>query len=125
MCAKYRCSWLRGIGAEKDRPDTCDVMIDRRMTQWGYVLVAKQLNPSAAQSTKGSNALRRAGKDSGMLVLVVDFEDTDRVIGAAGPKHLVEQFQKETNGAPVSLGTVSQYAERLVEKAMEGMWPAM
>lgn len=134
-CAKCRCTWIRGLGATKDRPGTCGILMDRHVTAWGYVLVAKQLERGAAMKPAGSNALRRAGRDSGMLVLVVDFEDTDMVIGAAGPKHLVENFQKETKGIPVCLGRVSEYVDSLVERVMkglpaealakEGTWPGM
>lgn len=125
MCAEYRCTWLRGLGAIKDRPGTCGVLIDRRMTQWGYVLVAKQLEPFAAMTKRGENAIFRAAKDSGMLCLVVDFEDTDKVIGAGGDKPAVQQFEKETKGISVRLGKTSQYVERLIEKATEGIWPGM
>ncbi len=125
MCAEYRCSWLRGLGADKDRPDTCGMLIDRRMTKWGYVLVAKQLEPGSAATQRGKNAITRAAKDGGMLCLVVDFDDTDKVIGAGGDKPMVQQFEKETKGIPVRLGRVSEYVERLVEKATEGIWPGM
>ena len=125
MCAEYRCSWIRGIGAEKDRPGISDILIDRRMTRHGYCLVAKQLKPGAAMTAAGGHALKRAGRDSGMLVLVLDFDDTDLVIGAAGPSNLVAEFQKETHGLPVPVGTFSAYVEDIVEKAGAGIWPAM
>ena len=125
MCADYRCSWIRGIGAVKDRPDTSDILIDRRMTKWGYCLVAKQLKLGAAMTAKGGHTLKRAGRDSGMLVLVVDFDDSDLVIGAAGPSNLVEDFQKETCGLQVPVGTFSHYVDDIVEKAGEGIWPGM
>ncbi len=114
---------MRGLGAEKDRPDTSGVLIDRRMTQWGYVLVAKQLEPGMTR--KAQNAITRAAKDSGMLCLMVDFEDTDKVIGAGGDRSAVQQFEKETKGLPVRLGRVSDYVENLVEKVTEGIWPGM
>lgn len=109
----------------RDRPDDCDVLIDRRMTQWGYVLVAKPLKPFARLTNKGQNAMIRAARDGKMLCLVVDYEDTDEVIGACGDKPAVELFEKETKGLPVKLGASSGYVERLVEKATEGIWPGM
>ena len=125
MCQEYRCTWLRGLGAEKDRPGTSGVLIDRRMTAWGYVLVAKQLAPFAAMTKRGQRAMLRAAKDSGMLCLVVDYEDSDKVIGACGDKPKVEQFEKETSRIPVRLGRSSEYVERIVDRAMEGIWPEM
>ncbi len=125
MCMEYRCSWLRGMGATRDRPGTSQMLIDRRMTKWGYVLVAKQLEPGAAKTQKGKNAITRAARDGGMLCLVVDFEDTDLVIGVGGDRPAVQEFDRETKGMPVRLGRVSEYVERLVEKATEGIWPGM
>ena len=79
----------------------------------------------AVDGPRYQNAITRAAKDSGMLCLVVDFEDTDKVIGAGGDKPMIQQFEKETKGIPVRLGQASQYVERLVEKATEGTWPGM
>lgn len=125
MCAEYKCSWLRGFGANKDRPNITGILIDRRMTKWGYVIVAKQLEPFARMTRKGQNAITRTAEDSGMFCLIVDFDNTDKVIGAAGDKVKIQEFAKETKGIPVSLGQTSEYIERLVEKATEGIWPEM
>ena len=48
-----------------------------------------------------------------MLCLIVDHEDTDKVIGAAGPKSLVDEFRHECGEKPVSLGGASEHIEHL------------
>ena len=124
-CTKYRCSWLRGIGAEEDQPDTCHILIDRRRTQWGLVLVAKSLEPGATSTKQGQDTISRAAQESNMLCLIVDHEDTDRVIGAAGPKLLVDEFRHECGEKPVSLGSAGEYIERLAQQIGEGRWPVI
>lgn len=124
-CRKYKCSWLRGLGTVEDQPDTSHVLIDRRMTQWGVVLVAKQLRPFAAMTKKGKNAISHAAQDQNVLCLVVDFENTDKVIGAAGPKLIVERFKKDTGEQPVVIGGAEEYVSNLVQQIGRGQCPAM
>lgn len=60
QCVTYKCSWLRGIGAEADRPNRCGVMIDRRRVEGGITLVAHPLRAKAGRSYKARAAIRRA-----------------------------------------------------------------
>ena len=113
------------MGADEDQPDTCHILIDRRVTQWGLVLVAKQLKPFAAMTKEGENAISRAAQDNNLLCLIVDYENTDRVIGAAGDKSAVEQFKKETDGKPFLLGGAGEYVKHLTKQISEGRWPVM
>lgn len=119
-CSAYRCTWLRGMGAEGDRPNRCDVMIDRRSTQFGVVLVAKSLKPGAAMSARGRRAIEGATRDEGLPCLVVDYEDSERVIGVAGP----EDFRREVEGKSVDgvirLGGQKQWIDNIVSAAMAG-----
>lgn len=119
-CVNYQCSWLRGMGAIEDQPDTCHVLIDRRNTRWGLVLVAKPLEPGAALKKQGQDAISRTAQESNMLCLIVDYEDTDRVIGAAGPKSLVDEFRRKCGEKPVPLGSAGEHIEHLARQIGEG-----
>lgn len=119
-CASYRCSWLRGIGAKEDQPVRCHVLIDRRMTQFGHVLVAKPLRPGAAMSRKGKAAIQRATHAEGLPCLIVDYEDTEQVIGAAGPKDFIAEVEsKEVNGE-IRLGNTSGWIENIISAGLQG-----
>ena len=115
-CAAYNCTWLRGMGATKDRPDDCGVLIDRRSTQFGVVLVAKSLVPGATMSLKGKRAIERATRDEGLPCLVID--DDERVIGAAGP----DDFMKEvmSKGPDIRVGGQKDWIANIVAAAKEG-----
>ena len=115
-CAKYRCTWLRGMGATKDRPGSSGVLIDRRSTQFGHVLVAKSLTPNAAMSPKGKRAIERTTRDEGLPCLVID--DDERVIGAAGPA----DFMKEviSKGPDIRLGGQKDWITNIVAAAQKG-----
>ena len=86
-CASYRCSWLRGTGAEEDQPVRCHVLIDRRLTQFGHVLVAKPLRPEAAMTEKGRAAIQRATRDGVIRVGKMETDHTvivDRILSQMG-----------------------------------------
>lgn len=69
---------------------------------------------------KGREAIQHATRDEGLPCLIVDFEDTERVIGAAGPKDFIEEVEsKEVNGT-VRLGNTSGWIENIVSAAQEG-----
>ena len=115
-CSAYHCTWIRGMGSSinnKDRPDTCGVLIDRRSTQFGVVLVAKSLIPGAAMSLKGQRAIERATRDEGMSLLVID--DDERVIGAAGPPDFMKEVMKDPR-----LGSQKDWITNIVAAAQEG-----
>lgn len=119
-CADYQCSWLRGAGAEEDQPFKSHVLIDRRMTQFGHVLVAKSLRPDAAMSRKGRAAIQRATHDEGLPCLIVDYEDTEKIIGVAGPKDLREEVERKTVDGVIRLGTSSDWIKNIVSAAQQG-----
>ena len=101
---------------DRDRPDTCGVLIDRRSTQFGVVLVAKSLTPGAAMSLKGKRAIERTTRDEGLPCLVID--DDERVIGAAGP----DDFMKEvvSKGPDIRLGSQKDWVQNIVAAGLEG-----
>ena len=102
-CSKYRCSWLRGIGKKADQPDRCHILIDRRNNRFGYVLVAKPLRPGAATSRRGQAVISRAAVQDNMLCLIMDYHDSDRVVGVAGPKVVTAAFEQAREGRAVWL----------------------
>ena len=120
-CAEYRCAWLRGKGSvvnNRDRPDTCGVLIDRRSTQFGVVLVAKSLTPNAAMSPKGKRAIERTTRDEGMPCLVID--DDERVIGAAGPPEFMKEVERKIWNGQGHLGGQKDWLVNIVAAAQEG-----
>ena len=106
------------MGDEQDQPDRCGVLIDRRMTQFGHVLVAKQLRPNSAMTEKGREAIEHATRDEGLPCLVVDFEDTERVIGVAGPDDFREEV--ESKGPDIRLGGQKDWIGNIVAAAQRG-----
>ncbi len=119
QCSDYQCTWLRGIGEERDRPDISKILIDRRNTQFGQsMMVAKMLHPNAEKTRKGEAAIRNASKSG--PVLIVDYDDPDRVIGLAGPKELQQEAKrKEVNGV-IRLGDSRDWMKNIVSDAMQG-----
>lgn len=119
-CVAYRCSWLRGMGSavdNRDRPDTCGVLIDRRWCQYGHVLVAKSLTPKAALSSKGRLAIMRAVKDSKMPCVVVDAGDPDLIVGACGSQEIIDDLQ----AGPVRLGKLPTGHDAIVDRILGQM----
>ncbi len=109
MCSGYRCTWLRGMGSDfedRDRPDSCGVLIDRRWCQYGHVLVAKSLTPKAALSRKGQAAIMRTVNDSKMPCVIVDDEDSDLIVGACGSQEIIDDLQ----AGPVRMGKATHSA---------------
>lgn len=116
-CAAYRCTWIRGMGADlgnRDQPDTCGVLIDRRSTQFGVVLVAKSLTPGAAMSPKGQRAIERTTRDEGLPCLVIN--DDEQIIAAAGPP----DFMQEVARKGPELGNQKDWITNIVAMAQEG-----
>ena len=115
-CAAYSCTWLRGKGATKDRPGTCGVLIDRRSTQFGVVLVAKSLTPGAAMSSKGKRAIERTTRDEGRSLVVID--DDERIIAAAGPPDFIKEVMSK--GQDIRLGGKKEWITNIFTAAQEG-----
>ncbi len=108
------------MGDEQDQPDTCSVLIDRRMTQFGQVLVAKPLRPNSAMAPKGREAIQHATRDEGLPCLIVDFEDTERVIGAAGPEDFREEVESKAVDGVIRLGKQKDWIGNIVAAAQQG-----
>ena len=120
-CSAYHCTWIRGKGSaidNRDRPDSCGVLIDRRSTQFGVVLVAKSLTPNAAMSPKGKCAIERTTRDEGLPCLVID--DDERVIGAAGPDDFMKEVIKKQAQGNTSLGGQKDWITNIAAAAHEG-----
>ena len=98
-CSDYLCSWRRGHGRDEDQPVYSHVLIDMKRTRWGHALVAKSLRPNAVRSHRGIAAIRRIAASRGALCFIVDDSNSVRIIGMAGPKELLEKFQK-AHGRP-------------------------
>lgn len=108
------------MGDEQDQPDTCGVLIDRRMTQFGQVLVAKPLRPNSAMAPKGREAIQHATRDEGLPCLIVDFEDTERGIGAAGPKDFIAEVESKAVNGTIRLGNASGWIENIISAGLQG-----
>ena len=108
------------MGAEKDRPGTSGVMIDRRSTQFGVVLVAHPLEPGAAMLPKGKRAIERATRDEGLPCLVADYEDVERVIGVAGPEDFRKEVESKSIDGVIHLGGQKQWISNIVAAAAKG-----
>lgn len=106
----------------RDRPDTCGVLIDRRSTQFGVVLVAKSLTPNAAMSPKGKRAIERTTRDEGLPCLVVsdDDDDDELVIGAAGPPDFMREVQSKLINGMTYLGGQKDWIQNIVAAATQG-----
>ncbi len=115
-CSAYHCTWIRGHGSSinnRDRPDSCGVLIDRRSTQFGVVLVAKSLTPGAAMSPKGQKAIERTTRDEGLPCLVIN--DDEQIIAAAGPP----DFMQEVVRKGPELGGQREWLQNIVAYAMQ------
>ena len=48
VCAEFRCSWLRGIGREEDRPDRSGVMLSYNLLNggmFGFAILLRRCEP--------------------------------------------------------------------------------
>ena len=59
---------------------------------WGKAHVAAD---EVQVSHKGRTAIQRATHDEGLPCLIVDYEDTERVIGVAGPEDFREEVESK------------------------------
>ncbi len=115
-CSAYHCTWIRGMGSAhefRDRPDTCGVLIDRRSTQFGVVLVAKSLAPGAAMLPKGQGAIQRATRDEKTSCLVIN--DDELIIAVAGPDALKQEVARR---GP-QLGGQREFLQNIVAYTMQ------
>lgn len=119
-CSDYNCAWLRGMGADEDKPNNTNVMIDRRSTQFGVVLVAHQLKSGAAMTPEGQSAIERTTRDEGLPCLIADYEDVERVIGVAGPEDFRKEVESKSVDGVIRLGGRKQWINNIVSAAMQG-----
>jgi hypothetical protein len=89
-CKRYACGWVEGSGRLGDQPEKIGVLIDRRETQFGLVLVARALRPGACEDRRSIKAMKCMSHELGMVCLVVSDDITDnqrvkRIVGAPGP----------------------------------------
>ena len=90
------------------------MLIDRRSTQFGVVLVAKSLTPNAAMSPKGQRAIQRTTRDEKLPCLVIN--DDELIIAAAGPP----DFMQEVVRKGPELGNQKGWLENIVAAGLEG-----
>ena len=76
------------------------------------------LHPNAEKTRKGEAAIRNASKSG--AVLIVDYDDPNRVIGIAGPKELQKEAKrKEVNGV-IRIGDSRDWMNNIISDAMQG-----
>lgn len=78
MCAEFSCSWLQGHGQIFDRPDDCGVLIDRRDSQFGDVLIARDLGTHSYEMKR--EAISNISEDAQLPCLLVADDDPERVL---------------------------------------------
>ena len=98
----------------KDKPSVTGVLIDKRPTQFGVVLVAKSITPGASMSDKGRRAIERISKDEGLSCLVTN--DDNKIIGASGPPEFLEEVVRK---GP-ELGSQKDWISNIIEAANKG-----
>lgn len=88
LCRRYECAWVQGHGGIGDQPDKAGVLIDLRDSQFGDVLVARDLGGPA---NKKRRAIRRISEDAGLPCLLVAADDPERVMFVMGPDDVVRK----------------------------------
>ncbi len=84
-CSNYYCAWVKGYGAENDRPDKSGILFDTISTS-GHIensIIAKPLWLGADEEDVGIEAINHMSKDLDVPVLVVQFSEFRllRVVG--------------------------------------------
>lgn len=94
------------------------------MTQFGHLLVARQIKKDAYKTDKFRAAVMRISKDENLPCLVVDYDDPDKIIGSHGPPELEERIKQNTVNGFARVGGSKQYIDSIVERALRGEIPA-
>lgn len=115
LCEKYQCSWLRGIGDEEDQPNNCYILIDRRSTALGVVLIAKTMRDGAYKTSKGQDTIKRAALEENMLCFLTDEKDSNLIIGGFGPDNLLSIFRQITQDKPFHLSNLQNIIQDFSE----------
>ena len=83
-CRGFQCAWIEGHGEARDIPDTSGVFLFRRDSKFGdNVLIAVDLMHGSARSKK--RAIKRIARDSGLLCLMVDKDNPEKIVLAYSP----------------------------------------
>lgn len=98
----------------KDKPSITGVLMDRRSTQFGVVLVAKSMTPDATMSEAGQKAIKRTSKDEKLPCVITD--DNDKIIGASGQPEFLEEVVRK---GP-ELGDQKDWISNILEHANKG-----
>jgi hypothetical protein len=84
VCVGYQCAWIKGHGAEEDRPDRCGVLFDnvRRVEN---SIECKPIWDGATETEAGKKAIERVSESMGVPALVISFYERElvRVVGRA------------------------------------------
>ena len=95
ICSTFQCQWLRGFGAEEDRPDLAGALVTINETTPGRVIgFLKELEPNAVTTTGRDLAVRFA-LTYPLPLIVVDFEADDsgsRVVLHQGLREKAERM---------------------------------
>lgn len=93
-CSDYQCSWIEGNGALEDNPHESGVLIDRRKTQFGIVLIARDYHLDMPPEPK-MRAIQRISRDLGLPCLLIEHDDPQKIVQVRGPRHLVDKLVAE------------------------------
>lgn len=77
VCARYRCAWAMGFGAEEDRPDKSGVLIDFRVPsiidlEATPALYAIGVQEGSEETPEARQAMSNVARDSGHPVNLAD-----------------------------------------------------
>ena len=105
MCAEYNCSWKQGHGAKKDRPNATGVIVDKRRTQFGLVLVARSVRPGAVRTVKGKRTIERIIRSERTACFIVSDDNAEVVTEAIGSEAFMAAVRHERAKGEVRLVT--------------------
>lgn len=72
-------------------------------------------------SRKGRAAIQRATRDDGLPCVVVDYEDTDRVVGAAGPPDFIAEVESKAVNGVIRVGKMETDHTVIVDRILSQM----
>lgn len=72
VCSTFQCSWLRGYGADNDRPDQNGIMVSVNDMNGGRWIFVIEIQPNAFRTT-GKNIILDIASKIDLPVIVVDY----------------------------------------------------
>tara|TARA_R110000822_G_scaffold120633_1_gene254113 strand:- start:9526 stop:9963 length:438 start_codon:yes stop_codon:yes gene_type:complete len=84
-CKEFRCAWIEGAGEARDVPDTSGVLLFRRGSQFGEVLIAADL-PELGTFRSKKKAIKRIVRDTELTALLVDRENPEKIVLVCSPE---------------------------------------